>query len=124
MGKSWAHLHSKANTSCWISRASWCGPCRAESPNMVKVYNKYHSKGLEVLSVSLDNDKNKWIGAIQKDKLVWNHVSDLGAWKSEAVRLYHVTSIPQTFLLDKDGKILAKGLRGEALDNALAELIK
>ncbi len=104
--------------------ASWCGPCRAENPEMVKIYKKYHAKGLEVLGVSLDKDKAKWTEAIEKDKLEWNHVSDLGAWESASAKLYNVTSIPQTFLLDKEGKIVAKGLRAEGLEARLEELLK
>lgn len=104
--------------------ASWCGPCRAESPNMVRMYKKFHPKGLEILGVSLDDDKAKWVAAIKKDQLEWNHVSDLGGWKSAAAKLYNVTSIPQTFLLDKEGKIIAKGLRAEGLEAKLEELLK
>jgi thiol-disulfide isomerase/thioredoxin len=103
--------------------ASWCAPCRAENPNMVKLYKKYHAKGLEILSVSLDNKKENWVDAIRKDNLDWNHVSDLGAWQSAAAKLYNVTSIPQTFLINKEGMIVAKGLRGEELDAKLSEVI-
>jgi peroxiredoxin len=104
--------------------ASWCGPCRAESPNMVKMYQKFHPKGLEILSISLDDNKDKWISAIKKDNLKWNHVSDLGGWQSAAAKMYTVTSIPQTFLLDKEGKIIAKGLRAEGLEAKLDEILK
>jgi len=104
--------------------ASWCGPCRAESPNMVRIYKKYHAKGLEILGVSLDSDKAKWKAAIEKDKLEWKQVSDLAGWQSLAAKLYDVTSIPQTFLLDKDGKIIAKGLRAEGLEAKLEEVFK
>ena len=104
--------------------ASWCGPCRAENPNVVKLYKKFHPKGFEILSVSLDSDKDKWTGAIAKDKLEWNQVSDLGGWQSSAAKLYSVTSIPQTFLIDKEGKIIGKGLRGDALEARLKELFK
>ncbi len=104
--------------------ASWCRPCRMENPNVVKDYHKYHDKGFEVFSVSLDKDKNSWIKAIQDDGLVWpNHVSDLKYWSSEAAAIYGVTSIPATFLIGKDGRIIAKNLRGEALGSALEELL-
>ena len=102
--------------------ASWCGPCRRENPNVVLMYNKYHAKGFEILSVSLDNDKTRWLGAIQQDGLVWNHVSDLKGWQNEAAKKYAVTSIPQTILLDKEGKIIARNLRGEALGEALKNI--
>ncbi|MCC6690790.1 MAG: AhpC/TSA family protein [Bacteroidia bacterium] len=104
--------------------ASWCGPCRAESPNMVKLYKKFHPKGLEILGVSLDEDKNKWIEAIKKDKLEWAQISDLGGWQSAAAKLYGIQSIPQTILLDKEQKIIAKGLRAESLETKLTELFK
>lgn len=104
--------------------ASWCGPCRAENPNVVNVYKKYHSKGFEILGVSLDKDKQKWIEAIKKDELTWLQVSDLKWWKCEAAQLYGVNSIPMSFLIDKEGKIIAKNLRGEALDKKLEEVFK
>lgn len=104
--------------------AAWCRPCRMENPNVVKDYHKYHDKGFEVYSVSLDKDKNSWLKAIQDDGLIWpNHVSDLKYWSSEAAAIYGVTSIPATFLIGKDGRIIAKNLRGEALGNALEELL-
>ena len=103
--------------------AAWCGPCRRENPNVVAMYHKYKDKGFEVFSVSLDRTKADWVGAIEKDKLVWpNHVSDLKGWSSEAGRTYGVSSIPTTFLIDKDGRILAKNLRGEALENMLKKI--
>lgn len=102
--------------------ASWCRPCRAENPNVVKVYNKYHDKGFEVFSVSLDNDANRWKNAIIQDGLTWTHVSDLRGWKSSAAALYKVSSIPKTFLLDKNGRIIAKDLRGHQLEAKLAEI--
>lgn len=102
--------------------ASWCGPCRMENPNVVKMYAKYKDKGFEILGVSLDKEKGAWLQAIQQDGLTWKHVSDLKYWQSEAARLYNVTGIPMTFLIGKDGKILAKNLRGPALENKLKEL--
>lgn len=102
--------------------ASWCGPCRKENPNVVKMYNKYKEKGFEILSVSLDKDKNRWLNAIEKDKLTWSHVSDLKGWKNEAALLYGVRSIPETILLDSEGKIIARKLRGPMLEQKLAEI--
>ena len=103
--------------------ASWCGPCRRENPHVVKMYAKYHDLGFEVFSVSLDNNKDRWKDAIAKDGLVWpNHVSDLKGWGSAAAKLYGVSSIPSTFLVDKDGRIIAKGLRGEQLTAVLEQI--
>ncbi|MCU7548997.1 AhpC/TSA family protein [Chitinophagaceae bacterium LB-8] len=106
--------------------ASWCGPCRVENPNVVKAYAKYHEKGFEILGVSLDNEKGKenWIKAIEKDGLKWPQVSDLKYWNNEVAQLYAIRSIPQNFLLDPTGKIIAKNLRGEALEKKLAELFQ
>lgn len=104
--------------------AAWCRPCRMENPNVVKDYHLYKDKGFDVFSVSLDRDKASWIKAIQDDGLVWpNHVSDLKYWSSQAAAIYGVTSIPATFLIGKDGRIIAKNLRGEALGKALEELL-
>ena len=102
--------------------ASWCGPCRGENPAVVAAYQKYKAKGFDVLGVSLDNNKDKWKQAIKKDNLTWTHVSDLMGWKSETAQKYGVTSIPFNVLLDKDGKILAKSLRGPALEAKLEEI--
>ncbi len=103
--------------------ASWCRPCRMENPNVVKVYKQYKDKGLEILGVSLDNEKSKWVEAIEKDGISWAQVSDLKGWRSDVAKLYGVQSIPQTVLLDKDGKIIAKNLRGEELSKKMAELM-
>jgi thiol-disulfide isomerase/thioredoxin len=97
--------------------ASWCGPCRKENPHVVAVYNKYKDKGFTILSVSLDSNKDRWVQAIQKDGMEWHHVSDLKGWSSSAASLYGVRSIPATFLVGKDGKIIATNLRGAALEN-------
>lgn len=103
--------------------ASWCRPCRAENPNVVKMYKKYRDKGFEVFSVSLDKSKPGWIGAIKQDGLIWkNHVSDLGYWNSAVVPMYNITGIPLTFLLDKEGKIIGKNLRGQQLEQKLMEI--
>lgn len=104
--------------------ASWCGPCRKENPNVVKAYNQFKDKNFTVLGVSLDEDKATWQAAIAKDKLTWTHVSDLKGWSSSAATLYGIQSIPANFLLDKDGKIIAKDLRGEDLISALNALVK
>jgi len=105
--------------------ASWCGPCRKENPNVVAIYAKYKDKGFEVFSVSLDKDRAGWLAAITKDNLTWpNHVSDLKYWKSAGAATYGVTSIPYTVLIDKKGKIVAKKLRGEELENKVKELCK
>ena len=103
--------------------ASWCGPCRQENPNVVRMYNKYKDKGFEIFGVSLDESKDKWLGAIQKDQLTWQHVSDLKGWQSAAAQLYNIQAIPQTVLLDKEGKIIARNLRGPALEAKVAELL-
>jgi len=104
--------------------AAWCRPCRMENPHVVKEYHLYKDKGFDVYSVSLDRDKASWLKAIQDDGLVWsNHVSDLKHWASEAAAIYGVSSIPATFLIGKDGRIIAKNLRGDALSNALKQLL-
>lgn len=103
--------------------ASWCKPCRMENPNVVRMYNKYKAKGFDVFSVSLDDNKDAWVKAINDDKLLWTHVSDLKKWNASVVKSYNIESIPFTVLLDKDGKIVAKNLRGEQLEQKLAELM-
>ena len=103
--------------------ASWCGPCRAENPNVVKAYNAYKNKGFEILGVSLDQSKEPWLAAIKKDKLAWTQVSDLKGWENAVSQKYRIESIPASFLLDKDGKIIARDLRGEALEKKLKELM-
>jgi peroxiredoxin len=104
--------------------ASWCGPCRRENPNVVKAYNHYKGQKFTILGVSLDkpNAKDKWLAAIHKDGLTWTHVSDLKFWDSKAAGLYAVRGIPQNFLLDPNGKIIAKNLRGDDLEDKLAEI--
>lgn len=103
--------------------ASWCGPCRKENPNVVALYKKYKSKGFEIYSVSLDEDKDKWVQAIEKDGLTWTHVSDLGGWNSSVCPQFNINSIPFTILVGKDGNIIAKGLRGAALEEKVAEIL-
>ena len=102
--------------------AAWCRPCRAENPNVVALYNKYNSKGFEVFGVSLDRKKEDWVKAIEKDGLSWTQVSDLQYFNSAAAQLYNIQAIPATYLLDKEGKIIAKNLRGVALRKKLEEL--
>ena len=107
--------------------ASWCRPCRAENPYVVEIYKKYHDKGLNIIGVSLDKpgDKDKWIKAIKDDKLNWYHVSNLKYWQDPIAReLYHVESIPQTFILDKNGVIRAKNLRRDRLEAKIKELLE
>ena len=104
--------------------ASWCGPCREENPNVVAAYNQFKDKNFTVLGVSLDKTREAWIKAIHDDGLNWNHVSDLKYWSSEAAALYGVNSIPYNFLLDPDGNIIAENIRGQALQQKLAEVIK
>lgn len=104
--------------------ASWCGPCRKENPNVKRVYEKYHSKGFEILGVSLDRSKEAWVGAIKQDGLPWQHVSDLAFWDNAAAQQYGVAAIPYTVLIDSKGIVLAKNLRGPALEAKLAELFK
>lgn len=104
--------------------ASWCKPCREESPNVVAAYNRFKSKGFEVFSVSLDDNREAWQKAINDDKLLWTHVSDLMKWNSSVVSLYNIDAIPFTLLVDGEGKILAKNLRGEALSKKLAEVLQ
>ncbi len=104
--------------------ASWCGPCREENSNIVKAYKKFHAKGFDIVGVSLDKDKTQWETAIQRDGLTWIQVSDLKGWRSIIAEQYGIQSIPTNYLLDKEGRILAKGLRGEELENKLSELLK
>lgn len=104
--------------------ASWCGPCRAENPNVVKVYNTFKNKDFTILGVSLDKTKEDWEKAIKDDHLNWNQVSDLQYWDNAAAKLYGIQAIPANFLIDPSGKIIAKDLRGDALEQKLAEVIK
>jgi peroxiredoxin len=106
--------------------ASWCGPCRAENPNVVVAFNKYKDKGFTVLGVSLDQPdaKDRWIKAIHDDGLTWNHVSDLKYWDNEVAKAYGIQAIPQNYLLDREGKIIGKNLRGEELQKFLKNLFE
>lgn len=103
--------------------ASWCGPCRKENPNVVALYKDYHAKGLNIIGVSLDKDGAKWKEAIEKDGLTWTHVSNLKFWQDPIATLYNIKSIPATFLLDGNGKIIARDLRGEELRAKVASIL-
>ena len=103
--------------------ASWCGPCRAENPNVVALYNEFHPQGVNIIGVSLDKDAKKWKDAIAKDGLVWPHVSNLKFWEDPIAKQYNVQSIPATFILDEKGNIVAKDLRGEELRAKVAALL-
>ncbi len=103
--------------------AQWCRPCRMENPNIVAAYQEYKDKGFEVYGVSLDKSKDKWLQGIEEDDLTWTHVSDLKYWQSEAARSYNINAIPASFLLDREGKIIAKNLRGHLLHQKLKEIL-
>lgn len=103
--------------------AKWCGPCRKENPNVVKAFNRFKSKGFTVYGVSLDRTKEDWVQAIQQDGLTWTHVSDLKYFQSEAAKTYDIQGIPYSLLVDKEGKIIAKNLRGAALEQKLEEVL-
>lgn len=102
--------------------AAWCLPCRHENPNIVEVYEKYHDQGFNVLGVSLDKDRDKWLEAIEKDGLVWNQISNLQFWEDPIAQKYNIRAIPANFLLDAEGKIVATNLRGQALQKKIREL--
>lgn len=104
--------------------ASWCGPCRRENPNVVLAYNKFKNKNFDILGVSLDTDKNKWLKAIADDNLPWKHVSDLKGWGNAVGQMFQVSSIPANYLVDPSGKIIATNLRGEELERKLEEVLK
>lgn len=103
--------------------ASWCKPCRKENPNVVKAYQKYKDKGFTVYGVSLDRTKKAWVNAIEQDNLTWTHVSDLKFWQSEAAKAYGVSGIPFALLIDEEGKVIGKNLRGQALHQKLEEVL-
>lgn len=103
--------------------ASWCSPCRAESPNLLKQYTKFKDKGFEILGVSVDGDKAKWVEAIKKDGLTWPQISDLKGWDNEARKVYGITGVPANFLISPEGKIIGSHLMGEVLNKKLEELL-
>jgi peroxiredoxin len=102
--------------------AAWCGPCRQANPRVVELYKRYKDKGFEIIGISLDRGKKEWVEAIKADNLTWHHMSDLGYWQSAAAKLYSVSSIPHTVLLDREGIIIAKGLHVVELEKKLSEL--
>lgn len=115
-----AHMGKVTLVEFW---ASWCRPCRAENPFFVRMYNRLHPKGLEIVAVSLDKEKSKWVQAIEDDGLQWTHVSNLKFWRDPIAQLYGVDAIPNNFILDENGTIVAKSLRGPALEQKLEELL-
>jgi peroxiredoxin len=104
--------------------ASWCGPCRAENPHVLKAYNRLKDKNFDILAVSLDNKKENWLKAVKDDAMPWTQVSDLLGWKNQAAGFYAVTAIPQNFLIDPNGVIVAKNLRGDKLEQVLAKFLE
>lgn len=102
--------------------ASWCVPCRKENPNVVNAYKKYKDKGFDILGVSLDTKKDLWLKAIKDDGLQWRHISDLGGWQNEIAVVFKIKAVPSNFLLNSDGVVVAKNLRGEDLESKLLEL--
>lgn len=104
--------------------ASWCGPCRAENPNLLKAYKQFKDKNFEIVGVSLDETKTSWLGAVKQDGMPWVQVSDLQGFKSDVAVKYGISAIPQNFLINPEGIIIAKNLRGEDVDQKLAKLIK
>ena len=103
--------------------AAWCRPCRIENPNLVKLYKEMNSKGLEIVGVSLDRDMNSWRKAIEDDGLIWSQISNLQFWQDPIAKLYNISAIPAAFLIDSEGRILAKNLRGERLKEKVKELL-
>ena len=116
-------VYSKNELTLLDFWAAWCGPCRAENPNVVAVYNEYKTKGFTVFGVSLDREKSQWIKAVEDDKLAWTQVSDLAYWQNEAAQTYAIQSIPSSLLVDKTGKIIAKNKRGEELRAFVSETL-
>ncbi|MBF1434481.1 MAG: TlpA family protein disulfide reductase, partial [Prevotella nanceiensis] len=102
--------------------ASWCGPCRLNNPVLRQLYADFHSKGLEIVNVSLDEKRDRWVEAVKQDKLVWTQVSSLKGWKDPVTQLYSITAIPAIFVLDADNNIIASGLHGEELKNFVSGL--
>ncbi|HLS12093.1 MAG TPA: TlpA disulfide reductase family protein [Flavobacteriaceae bacterium] len=103
--------------------AAWCAPCRRENPNLVRLYEEYHDKGLEILGVSLDRNRNEWLGAIEKDKLTWHQISNLQFWDDPIAKQYKIRAIPASFVIDSNGEIVGKDLRGQQLHDFIGELL-
>ena len=103
--------------------ASWCGPCRISNKQLVKLYSKYKAKGFEILGVSLDEDKQKWQKAIQKDKINWLQVNDRGGWDAQTAFKWNIESIPTSYLIDKEGKLVAMDLQGKDLENMIKDML-
>jgi peroxiredoxin len=123
-GKSQKLSDIKGKTVLLEFWSSWCGPCRKENPNLVKTYEKFKPKGFEIFAVSLDEDKNSWLKAIEKDSLNWKHVSDLKGDGNEASLIYGINGIPDNFLIAENGDIIGRNLRGEKLNQKLTEILK
>ncbi|MFM2137706.1 MAG: hypothetical protein RJA57_13 [Bacteroidota bacterium] len=103
--------------------ASWCGPCRVANKGLTKIYSRYHKKGFEIYSVSLDNDPDEWVRAIKKDKITWKQVIATGSWNAPVARQWNIEAIPTTFLIGRDGRIIAMDLEGSALEKVLQKLL-
>lgn len=103
--------------------ASWCGPCRMANRELVKIYDKFRGKGFEIFSVSMDNEKEDWVKAVKKDKISWLQVIEPGGWETPTARQWNIYALPTSYLLDKEGRLLAMDLRGKELEKALKELI-
>lgn len=122
-GRTISLAESKGKVTIIDFWAAWCKPCRMENPNVVRIYNQYKDKGLQIIGVSLDNKKEDWIKAIADDKLTWLHISNLAYFNDEIAKKYSVNAIPATFILDEKGNIVAKNLRGKELENKIAEML-
>ena len=103
--------------------ASWCRPCRVENPNLVRLYKEMHPKGLEIVGVSLDRTKASWLRAIDDDGLIWNHVSNLKFWQDPIAKLYNIRAIPASFIIDQEGRIIDKNLRGAQLAARISQIL-
>lgn len=104
--------------------ASWCAPCRVSNKNLVKLYSKYKNKGFEILGISLDDEKKKWKNAIKQDKITWLQVNDGGGWEAKTAQAWNISAIPTSFLIDKEGRLLAMDLEGKELEKAVKYLVE